>query len=65
MLSESEATSNDKYQELFSLEVNSMTKLHLIYIMYERVRAKLNSKVFKDPNTLKIFMTVLANFALK
>ena len=42
-----------------------MTKLHLIYIMYERARSKLDARNVQDPNIKKIIMTVLANFALK
>ena len=42
-----------------------MTKLHLVYIMFERVKAKLSSIVLNDPNVSKILMTVLTNFALK
>lgn len=48
MLSDSKAPSKTKQNDLFALEVNRMTKLHLIYIMYERVRAKLVSKQIKD-----------------
>lgn len=42
-----------------------MTKLHLIYIMYERARSKLNKKQIRDPHITKILTTVIANFALK
>lgn len=42
-----------------------MTKLHLIYIMYERARQKLESKKIRDANLVTNFKTVLANFALK
>jgi len=33
--------------------------------MYERSRKKLISKKFSDQNVLKVFMSVLANYALK
>ena len=42
-----------------------MTKFHLVYIMYERARTKLNAKGIRDPSIKKAFMIVLANFALK
>ena len=41
ILTESKAPSKTKQNDLFAMEVNRMTKLHLIYIMYERARAKL------------------------
>ena len=41
MLSESTAPSKTKQNDLFAIEVNRMTKLHLIYIMYSRARAKI------------------------
>ena len=42
-----------------------MTRMHLIYIMYERARANLVSRNIKCQNLTKILMSVLANFALK
>ena len=65
MLAESKAPSKTKQNELFAMEVNRMTKLHIVYIMYERAKAKLQSRGIQDANVTKIFMTVLANFALK
>ena len=41
MMSESTAPSKTKQNDLFALEVNRMTKLHLVYIMYSRARAKI------------------------
>ena len=65
MLSDSEAPSMTKQNDLFALEVNKMTKFHLIYIMYERARAKIASKQIKDSNINRVFMSAFANFALK
>ena len=48
MVSESTASSKAKQNELFALEVNRMTKLHLIYIMYSRARAKIAEKQIED-----------------
>ena len=42
-----------------------MTKLHLVYIMYERARARIQAKQVQDSNINRVFMSVLANFALK
>ena len=44
MVSESKAPSKTKQNDLFAIEVNRMTKLHLIYIMYERARARIKAK---------------------
>ena len=41
MLSDSKASSKSKQNELFAIEVNRMTKLHLIYIMYETAKTKI------------------------
>ena len=65
MLSDSKAPSKTKQNDLFAMEVNRMTKLHLIYIMYERSRAKIASKKIKDSNINRTFMSIFANYALK
>ena len=65
LLTESKEPSKTKQNELFAMEVNKMTKLHLIYIMYERANKKLLSMAPKDPNVIKTFITVFSNFALK
>ena len=44
MISESTAPSKTKQNDLFAIEVNRMTKLHLIFIMYSRARAKIAKK---------------------
>lgn len=42
-----------------------MTRMHLIYITYERARSNLEAKNLQCVNLKKILMTALANFALK
>lgn len=42
-----------------------MTRMHLIYIMYERARNMLNARKIQDPNVRNIFMRCFNNFALK
>ena len=42
-----------------------MTRIHLIYIMYERGRANIEAKNIQCASLKKIMMSVLANFALK
>ena len=63
-LAASEAPSMTKQNDLFAIDVNRMTRLHLVCIMYERARKRLASKQMKDRNGHNLFMTVLANFAL-
>ena len=63
MLSESTAPSKTKQNELFAIDVNRMAHNHLIYIIYERAAAKLAGA--QDPNVIKVYQDVLANFAIK
>jgi len=44
MLKASKAPSKEKQNTLFALDVNRMTKIHLIYIMYERARTKIEAQ---------------------
>ena len=64
-LAESTAPSKTKQNDLFAIDVNRMTRLHLIYIMYERARKNVESKAIKCANLRRTFYDVLANFALK
>ena len=63
MLTESKAPGKTKQNDLFALDVNRMAHNHLIYIIYESCVAKLVG--VRDPNVVKVFQNVLANFALK
>ena len=65
MLTESDAPSKTKQNELFALEVNRMTNLHLIYKMYELSRKRITDLNLADKNITKIFMTAFACFGLK
>lgn len=65
MLTESKAPSKTKQNELFAMDVNRMTKAHLIFIMYERAVNVFKRKNVKDQNLKKAFMNLFANFALK
>jgi len=64
-IGKSKASMQEKQNTLFAIEVNRMTKLHLIYIMYERARATIASQQIQDANVRRVYMTILANFALK
>lgn len=65
MLTESKAPSKTKQNELYAMDVNRMTRLHLVYIIYERARLNLEKKSFKCANLKKALYSALANFALK
>ena len=64
-LNDSKAPSKVKQNELFAIEVNKMTRVHLIYIMYEHARANIEAKKIKCANLKRSFYTILANFAIK
>ena len=62
--SEKEASSSKKQNDLFAIEVKNMTRMHLIYKMYERARANLESSNATCTNLKGNIYKVLANFAL-
>ena len=64
-MTNSEAPSKTKQNELFALDVNTMTRYHLIYIMFERARNMLQARLIKDENVRTAFMRCFSNFALK
>jgi len=51
--------------EKFAIDVNRLTRLHLIFIIYSRACNKLRSQQVRDANLQQTLMTVFANFALK
>lgn len=61
----SKAPSKEKQNSLFAIDVNRMVKLHLINIMYERSRLKVESSNIQDANLKRTMLCTLANFALK
>ena len=60
---ESKASASKKQNDLFAIEVKNMTRMHLIYKMYELAREKLESAIAEGSNLKKNIHTVLANFA--
>ena len=64
-VNESKAGGKAKQNDLFALDINKMTRLHLLYIMYERARSNLKAKNLQCQNLNKILEIVLANYALK
>lgn len=62
---DSKDSSKAKQNDLFAIEVNKMTRLHLLYIIFERALLNLRSKNIECQNLKKTFDSVLANFALK
>ena len=64
-LSQSKAPGLTKSNDLFAIDINVMTRMHMVYIMYERARSRIESQNVQSENLKKIMMTVLANFALQ
>ena len=65
MLSESKAPSKTKQNELFAIEVNRMTKLHLTYIIYTRACNIVKSMTIRDENVRTVLIQAFGAFALK
>lgn len=69
MLQSSIEPSVEKQNSLFALEVNKMTKFHLVYFMFEQAKSKVltseSISQIKDQKLFSLLKTVLANFALK
>ena len=65
MLTESKAPSKTRQNELFAIDVNRMTRLHLTYIIYERARSTLEKSDMKCQNFKKALHSAMANYALK
>jgi len=65
MLTESKAPSKTRQNELFAIDVNRMTRLHLTYIIYERARSNIEKSDMKCQNFKKALFSAIANFALK
>lgn len=60
---DSKASASRKQNDLFAIEVKNMTRMHLIYKMYELGLEKLESSIAKGSNLNKNIHAVLANFA--
>lgn len=64
-MSKSKASAVEKANDIFAIDVNHVTKLHLIYVMYERAKNNIDRKNVKDTNLKSTLMMCLANFAIK
>lgn len=64
-MSKSKASAVEKANDIFAIDVNDVTKLHLIYVMYERAKNNIDRKNVKDASLKQTLMTCLANFAIK
>lgn len=61
----STATSGQKTNEIFSMQIARTSKFHIIYIMFEMTRDSIKSFNFRDLNVKNILEVLLKVFALK
>jgi len=47
-MSKSKASAVEKANDIFAIDVNHVTTLHLIYVMYERAKNNIDRKNVKD-----------------
>ncbi len=47
-MSKSKASAVEKANDIFAIDVNHVTQLHLIYVMYERAKNNIDRKNVKD-----------------
>ena len=63
-MKQSKASASAKLNELFSMDIHRLTKLHLIAVCYERARKNIEKRNVTDPIIHSLILTCLANFAL-
>ena len=61
----SKADKKTKMNEIFSLEIDKMTNMHLIYYMFHMARERISKYDFKDANIRPILELVIKVFAVK
>jgi hypothetical protein len=65
LLAASSATEKEKQNELYAIEVQKMTKYHLIYIMFVIAKNNYKNHKFADQRIPEILDVLLKVFALK
>ena len=65
LLNTSKATDKEKQNELYAIEVQKMTKYHLIYIMFVIATSNYKNHKFTDQRIPEILDVLLKVFALK
>ena len=65
MMNASKASSKEKENEIFALDVGRMTRLHLIYLSFKMARERLDGNQFKDARVKHFLMVSIKAFALK
>ena len=63
-LANSTASTAAKHNDLFSTDIQKMTKFHIIYIMFELARKAISENKFKDPKVRENIEIGLKTFAL-
>ena len=61
----SNANKKEKENELFAMDVQKMTKLHLILVMFQFMRQRVEKNLTKHAKTRDVMLIVLRIFGLK
>ena len=64
LMGQSDASTLDKENDLFAIDLKSVARAHLVYILYERARANIEQQNIRCANLRKSLYSVLANFAV-
>jgi len=65
LMNKSEASTKTKENEIFALDVQRLTRLHIKYALFFMARERLSASNFKDKNILGILELLTKIFALK
>ena len=61
----SKASTNEKTNDLFAIEIEKAAKYHIGYIMFQLVKEAIEENKFKDQNASNILQVLLKVYALK
>ena len=65
LLSESSASKKEQENEIFALDYNRLSRLHIIYVCLKMAREQMAKHTFPDANVVKFLEIALKVFALK
>ncbi len=65
LMKESSASKKEQENEIFALDVQRMTRIHLIYLAFKMSRERLNRQTFTDQNVKPLLEIGCKIFALK
>lgn len=59
------ASKKEQENEIYSMDIARMTRLHLIYVAFKLARGRVERSSFEDPNIKKHLLNGVKTFALK